>query len=479
MNNNKNAFKMTKAESDARRYHKEIYERSKIKINEPKSVKTQTISVQQPNKNTSAKTTVKSNSKSLDKNSPLYELLDKRLTVKNGNNKQTSEQMKFSPARPPGWEIKESPQKQTSQKEPKKEKNGPGIRDFGAWLGKNAMNGMTKSSEGIMATLDLIMPTDFLGKYDPFSNLNEYYSKQADYWEGEAKKASQKMGGKGWEYGGEFVSSTISSIPDLVALWASGGASAGASLTKAGGQALKSGVSMFDDVADTARIFKNILKDTVKSPAFKVSYFKNVGKEYEDALENGANIGEAIGASTLSSFLNSAFDAATPEMLEGFLKNKGFPKLVQKAGRMIDAGTVNSIQGTIEPAISNVIYDHDTPTFSMEDENAPINLKRILKDFGMGAASEGVNIAAEDVLNLNTTKSNSIKPTKKSGKTDSISIEKKMNKVKEELFRQYNENKKLYGRLLADNLHLDQWRKYIKSLPEKEFDEYINSLENK
>ena len=49
-------------------------------------------------------------------------------------------------------------------------------------IARNAVfSGLSQFNKGLASTLDFFMPTDFLGEYDPFSRLNDYYAKENEY----------------------------------------------------------------------------------------------------------------------------------------------------------------------------------------------------------------------------------------------------------------------------------------------------------
>ena len=45
---------------------------------------------------------------------------------------------------------------------------------FFGWLGKNATAGISQFNKGLFSSLDFILPTEILGKYDVVSKLNDY-----------------------------------------------------------------------------------------------------------------------------------------------------------------------------------------------------------------------------------------------------------------------------------------------------------------
>jgi hypothetical protein len=69
--------------------------------------------------------------------------------------------------------AKEQEEKQELQQKTSTEKDG-----FFSWLGKQAMSGLGQFNKGVAATLDLVLPTEFLGKYDFVSKLNDYYDNE-------------------------------------------------------------------------------------------------------------------------------------------------------------------------------------------------------------------------------------------------------------------------------------------------------------
>ena len=98
----------------------------------------------------------------------------------------------------------------------------------------SVMAGLDEFNKGVASTLDFLAPTDFLGKYDPFSNLNDFYTEKSDYRNQQLEDALSGYG-KGVRTAAEIGKATAAALPNaLLAMMTGGG-----SLAASGSAALK------------------------------------------------------------------------------------------------------------------------------------------------------------------------------------------------------------------------------------------------
>ena len=65
---------------------------------------------------------------------------------------------------------------------------------FGELSQYTVHSGLNEFNKGVASTLDFLTPTDFLGKYDPFSNLNDFYTEKRDTWNRKLEDSLENRG---------------------------------------------------------------------------------------------------------------------------------------------------------------------------------------------------------------------------------------------------------------------------------------------
>lgn len=257
--------------------------------------------------------------------------------------------------------------------------------NFGAWLGKQAMAGVGQFNKGIAATLDFILPTEFLGKYDVISKLNDYYDGLNTGYATEAQKSSASRG-KGWKTAGDIVSGTVAALPNAILAYMS----AGVSLGTTGATTIASGASA--TTGTTVSALKQVVKTTMKNPSYWTSVMRTLGTDYEEAKERGANDFVAATTAIITTALNAGIEVGGGiEQLPKNLKQGGVNAVYNWAKSSLEEGGEEVLQKITTNAIAKIMYDHDVPVYSTKDENAVINPISLAKDFGMGVAVGGVS----------------------------------------------------------------------------------------
>lgn len=254
---------------------------------------------------------------------------------------------------------------------------------FVSWLGKNAMNGLSQFNKQAISTLDYILPTEFLGKYDFISKANDYYKKESERYADEAQKSSVSRG-KGWTTGGELVSGTVNALPNAIMAFMSAGASLGASAAPTLTNTAAASSSILSKIGQSA-------KEMVQNPSYWTSVLQTLGTDYEDAKERGADDFTAATTAILTTALNAGIEVGGgTEVLPKKLKEGSKNAVLDWVKSSLEEGGEEVVQGITTNAMAKLMYDRNVPIFSTTDENAVVNPVNLSKEFGMGAAVGGI-----------------------------------------------------------------------------------------
>lgn len=254
---------------------------------------------------------------------------------------------------------------------------------FVSWLGKNAMNGLSQFNKQAISTLDHILPTEFLGKYDFISKANDYYKKESERYADEAQKSSVSRG-KGWTTGGELVSGIVNALPNAIMAFMSAGASLGASAAPTLTNTAAASSSILSKIGQSA-------KEMVQNPSYWTSVLQTLGTDYEDAKERGADDFTAATTAILTTALNAGIEVGGgTEVLPKKLKEGSKNAVLDWVKSSLEEGGEEVVQGITTNAMAKLMYDRNAPIFSTTDENAVVNPVNLSKEFGMGAAVGGI-----------------------------------------------------------------------------------------
>ena len=256
---------------------------------------------------------------------------------------------------------------------------------FFSWLGKQAMSGVAQFNKGVTSTLDFILPTEFLGKYDFISKLNDYYGELNTNYATAAQESSASRG-KGWKTTGDVVAGVVSALPNALLAWMTGGASTAATTST-----LLSNPAASASYGTVASSLKTVVNNMAKNPSYWTSVLRTLGTDYEEAKERGANDLVASATSIITTALNAGIEVGggieklPSELLQG--GGKGLKNAVFNwAKSSVEEGGEEVLQKITTNTIAKLMYDHDAPIYSTTDENAVINPVSLAKDFGMGVA---------------------------------------------------------------------------------------------
>lgn len=255
--------------------------------------------------------------------------------------------------------------------------------NFFQWAGKQFMGGLSQFNKNLTSTLDYFMPTDFLGKYDPFKNLDNYYTGLRDEYVTAANESSKALGG-GWVTAGELLQGAVTAAPDMVLAYMTAGGSVGAS---AGTKSLQTASALGNAaVKGTVKsTVASVVNTTMKNPTYWSSFLQTVGTDYEEAKANGANEFVATSSAMLTSLLNAGVETGGMQALPGKVKRGGKQAVIDWVKSSLEEGQEEVVQSIITQSVAKLMYDKDKEVLSLTDENAILNPGRAAKEFGMGA----------------------------------------------------------------------------------------------
>ena len=269
-----------------------------------------------------------------------------------------------------------------------KQETTPQKKDsFGSWLGKNAIAGLENFNKNITSSLDYLIPTEILGKYDFVSKLSDYYNERYNVRQATAQKSSQSRG-KGWEIAGDVISSTVSALPNAILAYMTAGAG---TATSAVPTALNAGEKVVSQSTALKTAVDTVIRTTAKNPTYWSSFLQTVGSDYEEAKQNGAGELEATATAMITSLLNAGIEVGSGiEKLPQSLKSGGKSAVREWVKSSIEEGKEEVLQGIVTQGVAKLIYDKDKELFSFSNENAVINPVKSAKEFAMGTVVGGI-----------------------------------------------------------------------------------------
>ena len=255
-------------------------------------------------------------------------------------------------------------------------------------LKKYADKGANNFNYGWSATLNLILgnPLSSLGWTDnPFTVTRNFYKGKFDYDSILAQEYAKQADLP--EIVGELVSGTVAALPDAVMGIMTGGFSKAATAAGLAATAAKNTSSILGKAGLTVQAM-------AKNPFYWTSFVREVGSDYEEAVENGANETVATYAALLTGAINAGIEIGT----DGMSGIQGLPQELLSGNKsvisswaesMLEEGKEEVLQGIVQNLVAKVSYDHDKPLVGVNGE-AVIDPYRALEEFGMGAAVGGI-----------------------------------------------------------------------------------------
>lgn len=265
------------------------------------------------------------------------------------------------------------------------------------------VKGADQAVSGITATLDWLIgnPLKALGwESNPISEWNKYVqtNKEANevYY---AKNLAN--GSKAQKIVDEYGSATVAAIPQAIVAMMTAGSSLGAqgagALTAGGTQlagteaaAAASAAMNSSKVAGAAKTVRDITTAMAKDKNYWASFAQVAGQGYQDAKADGASEWEANMFALANGIGNAAIEVGggiqtlPVELRAG---KKGLRAWITSAA---EEGQEEVVQGVLERALQNLVYDRDNPIASVSDENAVLNPVTSAKEFAGGLVVGGV-----------------------------------------------------------------------------------------
>lgn len=265
------------------------------------------------------------------------------------------------------------------------------------------VKGADQAVSGITATLDWLIgnPLKSLGwESNPISEWNKYVQTNKEANEVYYSK-NLANGSKAQKIVDEYGSATVAAIPQAVVAMMTAGSSLGAqgagALTAGGTQlagteaaAAASAAMNSSKVAGAAKTVRDITTAMAKDKNYWASFAQVAGQGYQDAKADGASEWEANMFALANGIGNAAIEVGggiqtLPVELQA--GKKGLRAWITSAA---EEGQEEVVQGVLERALQNLVYDRGNPIASVSDENAVLNPVTSAKEFAGGFVVGGV-----------------------------------------------------------------------------------------
>ena len=265
------------------------------------------------------------------------------------------------------------------------------------------VKGADQAVSGITATLDWLIgnPLKSLGwESNPISEWNKYVQTNKEANEAYYAK-NLANGSKAQKIVDEYGSATVAAIPQAIVAMMTAGSSLGAqgagALTAGGTRlagaeaaAATSAAMNSSKVAGAAKTVRDITTAMAKDKNYWASFAQVAGQGYQDAKADGASEWEANMFALANGLGNAAIEVGggiqtLPVELQA--GKKGLRAWITSAA---EEGQEEVVQGVLERALQNLVYDRGNPIASVSDENAVLNPVTSAKEFAGGLVVGGV-----------------------------------------------------------------------------------------
>lgn len=289
------------------------------------------------------------------------------------------------------------------------------------------VKGADQAVSGITATLDWLIgnPLKSLGwESNPISEWNKYVQTNKEANEAYYAK-NLANGSKAQKIVDEYGSATVAAIPQAIVAMMTAGSSLGAqgagALTAGGTQlagteaaAAASAAMNSSKVAGAAKTVRDITTAMAKDKNYWASFAQVAGQGYQDAKADGASEWEANMFALANGIGNAAIEVGggiqtLPVELQA--GKKGLRAWITSAA---EEGQEEVVQGVLERALQNLVYDRGNPIASVSDENAVLNPVTSAKEFAGGFVVGGVLGGGQ------TLASKALTPSAERGKTAGV-----------------------------------------------------------
>lgn len=265
------------------------------------------------------------------------------------------------------------------------------------------VKGADQAVSGITATLDWLIgnPLKALGwESNPISEWNKYVQTNKEANEAYYAK-NLANGSKAQKIVDEYGSAAVAAIPQAIVAMMTAGSSLGAqgagALTAGGTQlagaeaaAAARAAMNSSKVAGAAKTVRDITTAMAKDKNYWASFAQVAGQGYQDAKADGASEWEANMFALANGIGNAAIEVGggiqtLPVELQA--GKKGLRAWITSAA---EEGQEEVVQGVLERALQNLVYDRGNPIASVSDENAVLNPVTSAKEFAGGFVVGGV-----------------------------------------------------------------------------------------
>lgn len=264
--------------------------------------------------------------------------------------------------------------------------------------------GVNQAAQGVASTLALaedvllspfeLLSGQKLGDLSDTAPLNKLSQRIKNEGQETQKKYADNVakGGKAAELLDKYGSATVAAVPQAVMAYLTAGASAGASTAGLGAQAA---AKMTPSMAGTIR---RGVAAMAKDPNYWTAFSQVVGQSYDEAMDDMAKTGtennKARTKAALYAMGNGLLNAAVEvgggiQKLPEELKH-GAAAWKAWVNSMVDEGKEEVVQGVIERAMQNSVYDKGNPLASVSDPDAILNPRTAAEEFAGGAVVGGV-----------------------------------------------------------------------------------------
>lgn len=265
---------------------------------------------------------------------------------------------------------------------PNEEKMGQGM----LW------KGVTQAANGFAQTLGWL-PGNALKELgwenNPLSNLAEAQQQIADAAQ-EYYGKNMRSATKGQKIVDELGTTTVAALPQAIMAMMTMGGSAEAQLATGGAGAAATLPGIVGNAKTSAVTAQQMARAMAKDPNFWLAFSQVAGQNYQNAKADGASDWEANAFAMANGLVNAAVEVGGGiQKLPGELQvsESALKSWIKSAA---EEGQEEVVQGVLERALQNLIYNKGNKVFSTKDEDAVLNPVTGAKEFGLGMTVGGI-----------------------------------------------------------------------------------------
>lgn len=252
--------------------------------------------------------------------------------------------------------------------------------------------GTTQAANGFAQTLGWL-PGNALKELgwenNPFSNLAEAQQQIADAAQ-EYYGKNMRSATKGQKIVDELGTTTVAALPQAIMAMMTMGGSAEAQLATGGAGAAATLPGIVGNAKTSAVTAQQMARAMAKDPNFWLAFSQVAGQNYQNAKADGASDWEANAFAMANGLVNAAVEVGGGiQKLPGELQvsESALKSWIKSAA---EEGQEEVVQGVLERALQNLIYNKGNKVFSTKDEDAVLNPVTGAKEFGLGMTVGGI-----------------------------------------------------------------------------------------